>query len=343
MENLGKMESTDRIHAESPKNSLPINRKRLINVRLPSILLKQTCFIADEAVEEMMIHMNILDKCGDLDTAYDSTSRQFDLEKWKLYMDRSLPEAKDVCLADLKEGLDSGLLWEKDYLPVLNAVVSNPEAVRETVSSFHQVTDSLEEKVLSRFGRTVDVDIILYLGLCSGAGWVTPVDGRMSILLGIEKIVELNWSGPDAMNGLILHELGHIYQSQYGVLKRDLTAPADRFLWQLFTEGIAMTFEQTVVGSFEYFHEDENGWKAWCDAKIKHIADSFNRDLPHMDRSNQRYFGDWVRFEGRPDTGYYLGARFVQFILKQDAFDHVINYDMPAVRNAFKEFLGSLI
>ena len=289
-----------------------------------------------------MIYMNILDNSSNLYAAYDLPTRQFDLEKWKLYMDRLLPGAKDICLADLKEGLDSGLLWEKDYLPVLNAVLSNPEAVRETVSSFHQVTDTLEEKVLSGFGRTVDVDIILYLGLCSGAGWVTSVDGRMSILLGIEKILELNWSGSDAMNGLILHELGHIYQSQYGVLKRDLTAPEDRFLWQLFTEGVAMTFEQMVVGSFEYFHEDVNGWKAWCDAKEKHIADSFNHDLPHMDRSNQRYFGDWVRFEGHPDTGYYLGARFIQFILRQDTFDHVISYDMPTVRNAFEEFLISL-
>ena len=274
--------------------------------------------------------------------AYDLDTRQFDLEKWKSYIDYSLPGAKNICLTDMKEGLDSGLLWKKDYLPVLNAVISNSEAIKNTVSSFHRVADTLEEKVISKFSRTVDVDIILYLGLCNGAGWVTPVDGRLSILLGIEKIIELNWSDPDAMNGLILHELGHVYQSQYGVLTRELSDSADRFLWQLFTEGVAMTFEQIIIGSFEYFHEDKNGWKTWCDANIKHIADSFKNDLHSMNRSNQKYFGDWVRFEGYPDTGYYLGARFVQFILKQDKFDNVINYDITAVRNAFEKFSSSL-
>ena len=286
--------------------------------------------------------MKILDKSTNLYMAYDLNTSQFDLEKWSLYMDCSLPGAKQICLADMKEGLDSGLTWEKDYLPVLNAVISNADAINKTVSSFHEVADTSEEKIVSQFGRTVDVDIVLYLGLCSGAGWVTPVDGRMSVLLGIEKIIELNWSDLDSMNGLILHELGHIYQSQYGVLRRNLSSPDDRFLWQLFTEGVAMTFEQMVAGSFEYFHEDKNGWKAWCDSNIKHIADSFNDDLHHMTHSNQRYFGDWVRFEGHPDTGYYLGARFVQFILKQEAFDQIINYEMLTVRNAFKDFLFSL-
>ena len=36
----------------------------------------------------------------------------------------------------------------------------------------------------------------------------------------LEKIMELGWCDTDAMIGLIVHELGHVYQSQFGVLHR---------------------------------------------------------------------------------------------------------------------------
>lgn len=39
----------------------------------------------------------------------------------------------------------------------------------------------------------MDVDIILYLGLASGAGWATTLGGKRVILLGVEKIIEIDW------------------------------------------------------------------------------------------------------------------------------------------------------
>ena len=56
------------------------------------------------------------------------------------------------------------------------------------------------------------------------------------------------------MKALILHELGHLYQEQYGVLRREFSTGRDRFLWQLFTEGIAMVFEQETVGDPQFYH-----------------------------------------------------------------------------------------
>lgn len=49
------------------------------------------------------------------------------------------------------------------------------------------------------------------------------------------------------MYGLIYHELGHEYHNQYGVLDRTLDSNRHQFLWQLFTEGIAMYFEQMLI------------------------------------------------------------------------------------------------
>lgn len=281
--------------------------------------------------------MNIIDLSGDMLSAY--TNSCFDLEKWKNYMDRSLPGAMELCLADMREVLDAGYSWEKDFLPVLNAVVQDAGKREKAIASFRRVTESLDAMISERFGKTVDADLVLYLGLCSGAGWAASVDGKPVVLLGIEKIMELNWCDLDSMAGLVIHELGHIYQEQYGVLRREFESPPDKLLWQLFTEGIAMVFEQEVIGNPGYYQQDVDGWKPWCDENAELIRQSFCDDLPHMTPANQRYFGDWVRFHGRGDTGYYLGARFVRFLLNEDDFDNIIGYGIEDVRAGFDRFL----
>ena len=58
-----------------------------------------------------------------------------------------------------------------------------------------------------------------------------------------------------------------------------------------------------------------------------------------MTRANQRYFGDWVDFYGYGDVGYYLGTRFVRFLLESDCFDSLISYDINDVRRGFGMFL----
>lgn len=104
------------------------------------------------------------------------------------------------------------------------------------------------------------------------------LDSHPYVLLGIEKIIELGWWRDDDMIGLIYHELGHIYQMQYGTLKRSLQG-GDAFLWQLFTEGIAMHFEQRLTGNPAYFHQGKNGWAAWCEANLHSIATDFQADF----------------------------------------------------------------
>ena len=281
--------------------------------------------------------MNIIDVTKDIQSVYESG--RFNIEKWKSYMKSALPQAKDICLQDMEDSISAGLSWERDYLPVLNAVPHNIIRLNEITQSFYKITENLTEKIYDRFGKSLDVDIVLYLGLCNGAGWVTAINGKTTVLLGIEKIIELGWGSIDAMNGLILHELGHVYQAQYGVLHREFGAPRDQFLWQLFTEGIAMVFEQEIIGDPGYYHQDIDGWQKWCSQNIRRIRQSFCDDLDNMTRGNQRYFGDWTDFNGYGDVGYYLGACFIRFLLAYDRFDNLISYDIDAVRKGFGMFL----
>lgn len=143
------------------------------------------------------------------------------------------------------------------------------------------------------------------------------------------------------MIGLMIHELGHVYQSQYGSLSYQENSMAEKLLWQLFTEGVAMVFEQEIVGDAEYYHQNKNGWKEWCDQNYKLLKSSFCRDMTMMTQETQRYFGDWVRFEDHSDVGYYLGARFVRYLLKNDCFENIINYTFERVQKEFARFMDS--
>ena len=282
--------------------------------------------------------MRITDTSIDFPSVFDAG--QFHLDNWKTYIDKWIPGAKELCLSDMKECISAGYSWSEDYLPVLNAVFSDNEDREETIRAFYAVSEQLDDKIIKVFGKSVDADIILYIGLCNGAGWVTKIHNKITVLLGIEKIIELNWCNKDDMTGLIVHELGHVFQSQYGFLYHDTNSMAEKFLWQLFTEGIAMVFEQEIVGDAEYFHQNKNGWKKWCDQNIDFIKNSFFRDLGEMTQENQRYFGDWVQLEGHPDVGYYLGARFVRYLLKNDCFENVIKYTIERVQVEFNRFMN---
>ena len=61
-----------------------------------------------------------------------------------------------------------------------------------------------------------------------------------------------------------------------------------------------------------------------------------------MTGSNQRYFGDWVSYQGQPDAGYYLGARLVLYVLQTTSFDDLISWTVEEVKDAFRAFLKEI-
>ncbi|MCI8364343.1 MAG: hypothetical protein HFG34_05275 [Eubacterium sp.] len=177
--------------------------------------------------------MNIIDTYPAILTAYDGMT--FSFERWKKYIDSVLPDVFPILVSDVQKSLETGTAsWNKDYLPVLNNVACNHELRENAHLSFCKATDELEHTLYVQFGKTLDIDIIFYLGLCNGAGWVTEYHGNTVILLGIEKIMELNWCSLDDMYGLIYHELGHVYHKKYGIFNRVFDTDTDSFLWQLF-------------------------------------------------------------------------------------------------------------
>lgn len=279
-----------------------------------------------------MIH--IIDTYSRIKPLFDNG--MFSMEKWELYMNSIYDNAAHIFKDDLRECLDSGnYSYEKDVLPIINAVNENPQL--ETLhSSFCAITDGLNSKISACFGRDLDVDIVLYVGLCNAAGWVTNMNGRDTVLLGIEKILELDWCDVSSMHGLIYHELGHIFHKQYGTFHQQSAESSCNFVWQLFTEGIAMYFEQVLVGDLNYYHQDKDGWLRWCDDHFRQILGDFQNDLPTMTKSNQRYFGDWVSYHQKGDVGYYLGTKFVHWLCDKYDCSRLINL---GIEDVYQEFL----
>ena len=263
---------------------------------------------------------------------------RFDLKRWREYINTIYRNTSDIFEDDLQEYIDSGsYTYEDDILPILNRVQGHP--FLETLhTSFVRVTNGLNQRIIDCFAHELEIDIVLYLGLCNAAGWVTNINGRDVILLGIEKILELSWYDEDSMYGLIYHELGHIYHKQYGAFEQEGRNQSQNFIWQLFTEGIAMYFEQLLMNDLSYYHQNKDGWKNWCDAHFQQILMDFQADLPAMTRFNQRYFGDWVDYCGRADVGYYLGARFVQDLCSRYDFGQLIRLEIEEVTREFFRF-----
>lgn len=285
--------------------------------------------------------MKIINTINDIFDIYSSGS--FDINKWNNYINRINSKLGQLCVQDMNEAINTGQVsFKKDYLPILNNVINQKEKLDELQKNFIKVTESLEDNILKKFNKTIDVEIVLYLGLCNGAGWVVEIENKVYCLLGIEKILELNWYDMNSLYGLIYHELGHVYQKQYGVLEREFDNNKHQFLWQLFTEGIAMYFEQTLIADYEYYHQDKNNWKAWCDHHIKQIILDFSNDLNLMTFDNQRYFGDWVYYHNHSDVGYYLGTKFIQYICKQYVFDEILSFNIDIVEKLFNEYINYL-
>ena len=62
--------------------------------------------------------MNVIDTSAEMLSAYESG--HFCLEKWEEYMDRYVPGAKELNLAEMRETVAAGYSWEEEFLPVLD-------------------------------------------------------------------------------------------------------------------------------------------------------------------------------------------------------------------------------
>lgn len=226
----------------------------------------------------------------------------FSLEAWKQYAASISPVLTQMCLEDM-QGYD----FEGMVAPVLTHYAANTAKAKQAHEAFLRHIHGLDARLCDALGQPVEATVVFYLGLCCGAGWATELDGQPAVLLGVEKIVELDWCDKMSMAALIDHELGHLWHFQ----QRCTPAFDSPALWQLYTEGMAMLAEQRLQGDARYFHQNKNGWLAFCDANRAALFAEYLRRVQQRE-SVQDFFGDWCQYQGYSDVGYYLGSTLLQ-------------------------------
>lgn len=277
------------------------------------------------------IRMRLWNTCESIVRQF--SGRAFDLTAWREYAAQLSPELPAKCEEDAAM-YDFG----RDVLPVITAALENRDKLTQVRASFEAVAAELEERVHCLFGsREPEMTILLYLGLCNGAGWATTLDGRDAVLLGIEKIIELDWCDFEKLRALIYHEVGHIWHKTAGCLDFPVAGQREQSILQLYQEGVAMVCEQLLCGDDNYYHQDRNGWLAWCRKGEIGIRREYLNRL-NAGKSTQDFFGDWCSYNGHADVGYFLGCQFVRDLLKHYSLEEVAALPYAVLDMAFERY-----
>lgn len=256
----------------------------------------------------------------------------FSIEAWRKYVGNISPELCEKCESDASE-----YDFHNAVLPIINCVLNYKEKSARAEQSFISVTARLKNSIGRLFESEPVLDIILYLGLCNGAGWATSLDGREAILIGIEKVVELNWQDEESMQALIFHEIGHIWHKICGNLYPEARSGSESSMVQLYQEGIAMTCEHILCGDDSYYHQNINGWLDWCNENKSEIKKEYLRRI-NNNENNRGFFGDWCSYKGHSDVGYFLGCEFIKFLLNKFSLTETANLSVKDLMEYYKIF-----
>ena len=138
--------------------------------------------------------LTIIDTYPEMATLIKQMSGAFQKPVWERYLG---DVSSELFLKVTKDS--GGYNYENEILPVMSLLVGHPEKIVKTHESFLSAINGLEDKIIAKTGSTLRAQLVFYIGLCNGAGWATTLDGSPAVLLGVEKIVELNWYNKKTM------------------------------------------------------------------------------------------------------------------------------------------------
>ncbi|MBQ5592088.1 MAG: hypothetical protein IIU80_04010 [Clostridia bacterium] len=272
--------------------------------------------------------MKVINTCEKIKTEF---KNGFDMSLWKKYAHSISKELAAKCENDAKN-----YDFNNNVLPVLEEAL-NEEKINIVSQNFQTVIDTLNDNLSELFDNEPDINIILYLGLCNGAGWATTLDGKNTVLLGLEKIIELDWGDENNMRALILHEIGHLWHEMNGNLHIPEYTKRRKGIAQLYCEGIAMVCEHILCGDDQFYHQNKDGWLEWCYENENDIKREYLRRLDARE-SVQDFFGDWCAYKGHSDVGYFLGCQFIESLIKIYSFKEIANFSYRKINKEFKKY-----
>lgn len=260
---------------------------------------------------------------------YKENNPVFSIDAYKIYTKDISPALYKKCYDDAAE-----YSFERDVMPVLNsALYEHFERIEVAHNSITEISFFLPEKMSKILALNLDITIVFYLGLCNGAGWATTLDGKNTILLGAEKIAELNWQDKDTMFDLICHEAAHLIHYE---LRKDMPKPR-KSIWQLYTEGFATRVSQLLYRE-NFYHQNQNGWLDFCMDNAKIIKNEYLKCLTKSENASC-FFGDWNTFMGHSNIGYWLGCEFIRNLEKNYTIQEIALLSTDTIEKGLNLFL----
>ena len=247
----------------------------------------------------------------------------------------SEPTLRDLCLDDYRSiGLDPERVS-------VERVFSHPSYDTKRLKRCHRrVRDVLntQAKAFRRvFGDTLDaLRMVIYHGLGNAAGWARQVEGHPTVLLGIEKIVELSWDTTERLTDLIAHEMAHVMHAVWrGDTMDDFAAQSDRdWVFRLYAEGFATHVENRFYGR----KTTQPDWFTACLQRESSLKANYVKRVKNGE-SCQAFFGDWHEVDGVSDAGYYLGARLIHWLLQTRSLREVARLSRAHMHTLAYEYL----
>jgi hypothetical protein len=264
-----------------------------------------------------------------------SGSAEEALAEWERYIS-AWPALRELCQGEYGDN------WREVFFShVFPRLCLSIEKMKAAHDNLLAVLPSVTERGANFFGRVAEVNIVVYIGLGNGAGWVTDYEGVPAILFGLENIADLDWTDVASLQYLVAHEICHVaHQALRG--KREwsglLQGTAEDGSLRLYLEGFAERYQELVLG-YPAFNRYGASWPAWC--KENHIRlCGLYRERIDAGEAVSEFYGNWNHIGGKSDAGYYLGREFVLYLegLKLD-IQQIASLPREKVRQHVKDYL----
>ncbi|WCN28973.1 hypothetical protein [Thermococcus kodakarensis] len=196
-----------------------------------------------------------------------------------------------------------------------------------------EVLPRMETKIEELFGiKPKDYNVVLYIGIENGAGWVTEFLGKPPILFGLEAIAKLKWYSK--LEGLVVHEFGHLVH--WLLRGENIERLEDEQMFLLYTEGFAQRIEDIIIG--RPWHLEEEGWFEWCEENEGLLKAEFLRRIQEKEPLNP-FFGSWYTLFGKRFLGYYIGYKFICWLEKDYSLEEISKLKREEIKGKILKFL----
>jgi len=282
--------------------------------------------------------MNLKDAYKNVHKIYSGDKKPVQLmNDWYIAME----DYKDIREACIKDYQNDNIDWEEVAVSkVFNITKNNTERLDSCYQMLLEIFSELEVKLDSIFGKTnYNVEFIIYHGLGNAAGWAENLGEKYIIMLGVEKIIELEWDTRDKLLDLIVHEYAHVIHE---IVREETLLPyeEDKFrreVFHMYMEGFATYCENFNNGRINSTKE----WYNKCVENEQKLKSIFLDQLYDDEKSNMPFFGDWDKVLGIAETGYFMGAKVIEKLIEDYSLIEIMKLDYESIKSAVLSYLKS--